>query len=331
MQNLIAHFKERPRTAAVLLGVAVLIAAAVWMHGGRPRPAGMRTVSLGLVGQNGSDAYYGYEESGGSVASKAYPVPMPGSPMMYEQDRMMMPPFSPTAGETAADVDQKIIKTGSLDVLVENVTEAAARASKIATERGGFVQSSSVSERGDGTYNGSIVVRVPVEKFEATMADMRGLATLVRNESSDGQDVTEQYTDLEAQLRNAKAQEETYLEVLKQARSVEDILKVQERLGSIRATIESLQGRIQYLTNATSYSTISLSLSEESAVRAPTKEFRPLRIITAAFQTLVIVIQNVIAGIIWLVIVWGGILLPLGLIAWLIVRAWKRRRGSMNP
>ena len=89
-----------------------------------------------------------------------------------------------------------------------------------------------------------------------------------------GQDVTEQYTDLEAQLRNAKAQEEVYLEILKQAKTVEDILLVQDRLGNIRAVIEGLEGRIKYLENATSYSTITVSLQEEPVVRAPTKEFR---------------------------------------------------------
>jgi hypothetical protein len=236
-----------------------------------------------------------------------------------------MPVPSPTAGQTAADVDQKIIKTGTIDMLVEEVSGTASKIGGIAVDRGGYVQSSSVSEGGNGAYYGEVVVRVPVEKIESTMVDLRGLATLVRNESSNGQDVTEQYTDLEAQLRNAKAQEETYLAVLKQAKSVEDILKVQERLGAIRSQIESLQGRIQYLTNTTSLSTISVSLSEESVVRAPTKEFRPVAIIKAAFQALVVVVQDLIAGLIWLVIVWGGILLPIGLVAWLIVRAWKRR------
>jgi hypothetical protein len=112
---------------------------------------------------------------------------------------------------------------------------------------------------------------------------------------------------------------------LKQAKNVEDILSVQERLGSIREQIETLKGRIHYLTNATSFSTISLTVSEEPAVRAPTKEFRPVAIIKAAFQTLVVVGQEAVAGAIWLVIVWGGILLPMSFVAWFVYRAWKRR------
>ncbi|MFA5853850.1 MAG: DUF4349 domain-containing protein [Patescibacteria group bacterium] len=317
MQKLIAHFKERPKTFFVLLGVSVVLMTA-WLANGkrvadREAPWDIKPPMLGEVG---------YTVGSFGIANDAVKSTYESAPDFYGR---MMPVPSSTAGQTAADVDQKIIKTGALELLVDDVSNTAAKIGGIAVDRGGYVQSSSITEGGNGTYYGNIVVRVPVEKFESTMADLRGLATLVRNESSNGQDVTEQYTDLEAQLRNAKAQEETYLEVLKQARSVEDILKVQERLGSIRAQIESLQGRIQYLTNTTSLSTISVSLSEEPVVRAPTKEFRPVTIIKTAFQTLVVVVQDLIAGLIWLVIVWGGILLPIGLVVWLIVRAWKRR------
>lgn len=327
MRQLIAHFKERPKTAALLLVIAFVISgAALWTaREDAYEPVSWQRGLYAVTSMGEQESSDGYGMMGGSPGKQIQPT-MPGVPMVFEE--RMMPPYygGDSAGPTAADVDQKIIKTGNMDLLVDDVADAAAKVGGIAVDRGGFVQSSSVSEGGNGAYYGNVIIRVPVEAFEEVMAELRGLATLVRNESSNGQDVTEQYTDLEAQLRNAKAQEETYLEVLKQARSVEDILKVQERLGMIRSQIESLQGRIQYLTNSTSYSTISVSLSEEPAVRAPTKEFRPFAIIKEAFQTLVVVAQDVIAGIIWVVIVWGGILLPIGLIGWFIARAWKKRR-----
>lgn len=320
MRTIIAHFKERPKTAVLLLVIALLVAAGVWVRQNQYARVGM-PVLMGFGQQESTDVY---GMMGDGIDGKAVAPTMVGAPVEYYNNRMM-PPYYETAGQTAADVVQKIIKTGSLDMLVRDVSAAATEIGTIAAARGGYLQSSSISEGSDGTYRGNVVVRVPVEKFEATMTALRDLATLVRNESSNGQDVTEQYTDLEAQLRNAKAQEETYLEVLKQAKSVEDVLKVQERLGAIRAQIESLQGRIQYLANTTSLSTISVNLSEETAVRAPTKEFRPIAIVKEAFQTLIVVVQDVIAGLIWFVIVWGGILLPTGLVIWLAVRAWKRR------
>jgi hypothetical protein len=242
-------------------------------------------------------------------------------------DEGFFPPIPPpTAGQTAAEVDQKIIKNGHLRLVVEKVSEAVTKATELAARKGGFVQSSSVTERGDGTYFGEIVIRVPAKEFEATMTEAKSFATVVKNETSSGQDVTEQYTDLQAQLRNAQAQEETYLQILKRAQTVEDILMVQERLGNIRSVIESLQGRLKYLENVTAYSTVSISLEEEPRVRVPTKEFRLGAIVREAAQKLVAVGQKLIAGLVRVVIVWGGILVPLALLAWLVHKAWLRFR-----
>ncbi len=242
---------------------------------------------------------------------------------------IIVPPSQePTAGQTAAEVDQKIIKTGYLDLTVDDVGETASKLSALATGKGGFVQESSVSERADGTHYGNVTVRVPSDQFETTMTEIKAYAASVTTESAQGQDVTEQFTDLEAQLRNAKAQEEEYLEILGQAETVEEILMVQSYLSSVRYTIESLEGRIQYLENRTSYSTISVAMSEEPTVRIPTKDFRFGATVSEAGQALVAILQNLAVAAIWLVVVGGGILLPAGLVVWAIVRivAKSRRR-----
>ena len=249
-----------------------------------------------------------------------------GEPSAIVADEGFFPP--PTAGRTAAEVDQRIIKEGYLNMAVGQVSETVARIASLAEGKGGFVQSSSVVERADGTHSGEVSVRVPAKEFETAMAEIKTYAAVVKNETRTGQDVTEQYTDLQAQLRNAKAQEETYLQILRRAQTVEDILKVQERLGSIRSVIESLQGRIQYLENVTSYSTISISLEEDPIVRVPTKEFRPLSSIKGAFQTLVAALQGLVIALIWIVIVLGGIAVPVWFVVWLIRKLRRRLRGK---
>lgn len=245
-------------------------------------------------------------------------------------DLSIAPPESPpSAGVTAAEVDQKIIRTGFLDLEVESVSETSGSISALATGTGGYVQDSDVSERNDGTHFGNITVRVPSKEFDATMTAIKNLATVVRTESSQAQDVTEQYTDLEAQLRNAEAQETEYLKILAKATTVEEILNVQSYLSGVRYQIESLEGRIQYLSNATSYSTISVGLSEEPTVRIPTKDFNLFSTLKEAFQALVAVAQNLAVVLVWLAIVGGGTLIPLALIVWAIVsivRAIRRRR-----
>jgi hypothetical protein len=269
------------------------------------------------------------ENYGISGASSGLAVfPQMAADMDYaksEEPARSAPPMpAPTAGETAAEVDQKIIKTASLDLQVEDVPTATRRATELATERGGFVQGSSVSENNAGRKYGSVTVRVPAEKFEDLLGALRSLAKVVRNESVSGQDVTEQYTDLAARLKNAKAQEATYLAVLAQAKSVEDILKVQRYLGDIRESIERYEGQMKYLTNRTSYSTVSISFSEEPSVPVPGKEFRPGTAVREAWRTLVALAQALVIFAIWFVIVGGALLLPLLLVIWLVVKLIKR-------
>lgn len=330
MTNLVAYFKQKPKTALAILAIAVVITAAVKMNDRKPYGAsyGRGTATMGLVS---SDSYAFEESAEGGYAGKMTAPSIAAMPPANYDGRDMayfnMPAPQPTAGETAAEVDQKIVKNGYLRMVVEKVADAAADVGAIATARGGFIQSSSVTERGDGTYTGDVSVRIPVAKFEEAMSEIKKLAVVVKHETASGQDVTEQYTDLQAQLRNAKAQEETYLAILKQAKSVEDVLQVQDRLGQIRSTIESYEGRLKYLENTTSYSTISVSLEEEAVVRAPTKEFRFGAIFKSAVQTLIGAGQNLVAGLVYAVIVWGGILLPIGLIAWIVWRVWKKRKN----
>ncbi len=280
----------------VLIIAAALAAARLPAAPGADTAVSRQGFSMGALSVGAPEAGFSADEALGTAGRSIAPFP----PVYPE----------PTAGKTAAEVDQKVIKTGYLDLVVEDVGETVSKITALAAGKAGFVQSSSVSEREDGTKYGSVTVRVPAKEFEPSMAEIKAFATLVQTESATGQDVTEQYTDLQAQLRNAKAQEEEYLRILKQARNVEEILQVQQYLSSVRAQIESLQGRIQYLENVTAYSTISIALSEEPMVRVPTKEFRPLSTIKEAFQALVGAGQQFLTALIWITIVGGGILIP---------------------
>ncbi|PJA47204.1 hypothetical protein CO172_02670 [Candidatus Uhrbacteria bacterium CG_4_9_14_3_um_filter_36_7] len=232
----------------------------------------------------------------------------------------------PSSGETAAQVDQKIIKTASLTLLVEKTIDAIEQIKQVAYENQGFVASSSVSQKKDGNEYGEITIRIPVDSFENVLEQIKSYATLVKYESTHGQDVTEEYTDLEARLRNSKAQEERYLEILTQAKTVEDILKVERELQSTRQTIEQLQGQIQYLENQTGYSTISVSLSEETLVSLPTESFRPWSAVKEAVQTLIILFQQMIIHLVWIIIIGGGVLIPIAIIVWVIIKLFRRGR-----
>lgn len=226
----------------------------------------------------------------------------------------------------AAEIDQKIIKTGNLDLVVDDVTERVDNMKALAESTEGYVQHSSTREHSDGTMSGSITMRVPSETFDDTLTGLKDLALVVERETVSADDVTEQYIDIASRLDNAKAQEERYVEILDVATTVEEILEIEAALGDIRGYIESLTGQLQYLDSVTSFSTITVSLSEEPVITVGGKEFRPGTEVKEAGQALIALGQGLIVALIWLVIVGGGVGLPIALIVWMIIKLIRNRK-----
>jgi len=222
-------------------------------------------------------------------------------------------------------VDPKIIKTGSLSMVVDDVDDTSNDIGGIALANDGYVERQNAYEQTDGTRYASITIRVPVENFSAAMEGVKGYANVVESESVGSDDVTEDYVDVLARLNNAKSQETRYLAILNRADTVEDILSVERELSTTRELIERYQGQINYLDSQTSMSTITISLSEEPTIEIAGKTFRPGTTVKLAAAALVALAQGFVNMIIWLVIVGGGLGIPAALIIWLIVK-WKRSR-----
>lgn len=286
----------------IMIGVLTLFVLAVAIAAGVVMDTSSRsTFQSGIT----SMEYDGFVASSSTGAA----------PMMnYAMDEAR---FTLSSGKTAVEVDQKIIKTGYLTITVDGVTENVQAISSVATAAGGFVQSSSVSEDSEGNRLGYIIIRIPAKAFESTMQSVKDLAVHIETESSDGQDVTEQYTDLEARLNAAQAQEAQYLLILEDAATVGEVLAVQEHLALVRSDIESLEGQIQYLTNQTEYSTLSVSITEETKVSLPSAKFNLVRDVKEAAKFVVTLGQRALSALIWVVIVGGAVSLPLAVIAWI--------------
>lgn len=238
-----------------------------------------------------------------------------------------MPPIYDSGG-TTSKVDAKIIQSGSLNLEVESVPKTIDEITSVADRRGGFVISSNFYESPTGAKSGSAQVKVPFKEFSAALSDLKGLAKFVEQESVNSQDVTEEYTDLQSQLRNLKAEETAYLEVMQKAVKIEDILSVSQRLYDVRGRIEQTQGRISYYDNRTDYSVISVQMTEESIVKAPANKWRPGEEVRSGAKRLIVSLQgfvsNIIAFAFWLV----GILPYLLILAVIIfvVRTIHHRR-----
>lgn len=230
---------------------------------------------------------------------------------------------------------KKIIKSGSLMLVVDDTVKTVSTITQLVEQKEGFVQNSHVTDRGDVGKQASLTVRVPVTRFSETMEALKTLANLVEDEQVGGQDVTEQFIDLEARLRNLKAGEQQFLETLKRAFTIEDILKVQDRLSQVRSQIESLQGQLKYLTNQTDLATISITLSEEPTVTLSLRDFRPVTILKTSLRALLqglIVLFNLLVQfvIVWIPLIFIGAVL-LGIVIWIvkvIVISLKNKFGA---
>lgn len=216
----------------------------------------------------------------------------------------------PTAGPIGGDIEQKIIRNGTLELVVDSIADTLTNIGEIAKRHGGLVQQSNAGERANGTRYAAIAIRVPFEAYDAAVVELKSAAIKVTSETSNAQDVTEQYTDLQAQLKVAREEEQAFLRLLDRSASVSDLLQVQRELSQVRTRIESLQGRIQYLDNQTSLSTLTISLKEEAALNVPTKPFRPGSSITNALQSLVVIGQGAVTFLIWAIVLGVGIGIP---------------------
>jgi hypothetical protein len=170
-------------------------------------------------------------------------------------------PQSATSAGYAVTTDRMVIKTASMSLVVEDVNFSLSKIEDLATTNGGYVINSDIREEQSRLY-ASISFKVVASKFEDTLQALRNLAVDVRSESTSGQDVTEEYVDLDAQLRNLEASETQLLDLMEKAGSVKDILEVQQQLTTTRGQIEQIKGRMQYLEQSTALSSIYVNLEQ---------------------------------------------------------------------
>src|SRR6185369_4830381 len=158
--------------------------------------------------------------------------------------------------------DRKIIRNGDLTLETGSPTDGLRRITAVAESHGGFVVNSEFTQNPveAGTKPSqtvTVIARVPATQFATALEEIRGAGERVISEKISGQDVSEEYLDLEARLRTKKALEAQFLEIMKQARKVQDALDVQSQLADVRTEIERLEGRRRFLENQAALSTIT--------------------------------------------------------------------------
>ncbi|MCD1161404.1 DUF4349 domain-containing protein [Peribacillus frigoritolerans] len=162
--------------------------------------------------------------------------------------------------------ERKVIHQAQLELKVKNLEKAQMKIENKVAEYGGYVVESNVYREDEELVEGTITVRVPEAHFQDFLTDSEGEASEVVGRNVTGQDVTEQYVDLKARLKSKRAVEERLLAFMKDAEKTEDLLKISSDLAVVQEEIEQLTGQIKYLENQTSYSTVTITLSQDRIV-----------------------------------------------------------------
>jgi hypothetical protein len=253
-----------------------------------------------------SNALPGYGGGGAPMELPAAEAPMPETDF-YAADGSVRSSSNGVVDQQAAQ-DRLVIKNADLAIVVKDPAARMKQISAMATEMGGFVVSSNLSQSYYGPNNvevpeAAIVIRVPSERLDEALEKIKEGAVDVNYENISGQDVTSQYVDLQSQLKAKQAAEKKLLEILDQATRAEDVLAIYLQVQSVQSEIEILKGQIKYYEESAALSSISVRLiAEESAQPITVGPWTPSGAAKEAIEDLIRFAQNFVDFLIYFVL-----------------------------
>jgi hypothetical protein len=282
--------EEMKRTLFIILSVVVvfLIIGVVFTGLLGPRSANtFSSVSYGSpFGMGGGGAP--------EMESPAMPAPAYDS---YAAEESARSSVSNDAGYVQQTQERLVIENADLAIVVEDPKARMDAISDLARELGGFVVSSnmyqSYSPLGEEVPEATVVIRVPSEKLDEALVRIKKDVIEVDYENRSGQDVTNQYVDLQARLKAKQAAEEKLLEIMDQATRAEDVLAVYLQVQAVQTEIEQLKGQIKYLEESAALSSISVRIIAQAATQSiKIGPWTPSGAVKEAIQDLILFFQN---------------------------------------
>ncbi len=240
----------------------------------------------------------------------------------------------------AVTLDRKIIFNAKLDLQATDVRASFSDVSRLARGVGGFIERSSLDERPSKedtkALYATLSMRVPSAKYGDVVADLRALQGVkITKEQSSANEVTEQYTDLTSRQRNLERSEGQYLRLLEQAKTIQEILTVNERLDSVRLQIEQIQGKLKVLDNLTDLATLDVTIAPPPLVAVKSAESGPKSVreaFTDAWSGSVEVARYLAAAgaVIAVAVIWLAVPVLLAISGVGLVRRHQRQPVSTN-
>lgn len=246
---------------AALIGALALSAACGGSDDSESASRGDDGAPSLITGQGSSDEFKG-ADGDAAETGQTFGEPIAGG--------ALAPADSSSGGAPSQQLlDRKLIRTATIQIETDAVSQKFEDISNIAVSSGGLVFSSQFGNDGE-RQTASITIRVPNERYEEVLGQLRRLGE-VRSENSNATDVTEEFTDLQSNLTNLQATEREYLKLLTQAGTIDEILIVQDRINVTRSQIDQIQGRLNLIGNQTDLATITAHLTPVLA-QPPTED-----------------------------------------------------------
>ena len=304
----------RYRTFAALLAVAMVVFAGIAACSKTESPPPMPAMEQGAQADFAQKA---------DVMGRAERVNAGEAMQLAEPE--MAPSEDKQAGISLAALadsqpDRYLIKDAVLAIEVDDARAGSDALVAIVKGAGGYVGQLLEQVNSLGIRSVSMEVRVPAGRFEDSMRQFDPLGKVIQKQITT-RDVTEEYVDTDAKVRNLKRTEERVLDHLNRTAKLEDILQVEQELSRYRERIEQMEGRLRFLQNRVAFSTIQVRLEEKpkASTLVPPQSFSTAEVFSRATRSLVSFSQTLWVKVIWL-LVWTPVWVPLLVIAYVVYR-----------
>lgn len=262
---------------------------------------------------------------------------LPTAPALLDASKGVVAGMAPS--DTSAQ-DRLVIMNADLTIVIPDPQAKLQAISQMATSMGGFVVSMNMDQttlqNGQTAPEGSISIRIPSGKLDDALKQIKAEAIEVRNETQTGQDVTQQYVDLQSQLDALQAAETQLTAIMQNATKTQDVLDVFNQLESYRQQINVIKGQMQYFQQASTYSLINVTLIAEQTVQPiEIGGWKPEGVARDAIQSLIRFWQGFVNFLINFFLLVLPILItifgPIALIIWAIITLVKHNRKKKAP
>ena len=244
--------------------------------------------------------------------------------------------------------DRRVLRSGTLEIIAADPLHAAEQLGDLATRLSGFVVSSKINGSDERMQSAQVTVRIPADHFEEGRAQVRAIARSVEQDTVEARDVTREYADQEAALRNARAEEQQYLLILKRAASVKDVLEVSSKLAEARAHIDELQTDLRSLHHQVEMSLLTTNITAVAEAQVFGIRWRPLYKAKLSLRSALSSVADYGDSMVELLVnlpviaIWGFTILALIKVGWIVLRrivllffpsfgTWLRRPAHATP